>query len=215
MLVNESMNSPSTNSIISSNFNHNFRRRINEYKNKGLILKSACENIDEHLKSKSIRFGSTLSKDGQYALLKSLEDQILQEIQYIYPDYNFNNIPRLSTASYKQIISTEFNQKLSEEEIMEYKQNITRFIELALEILDDLHMKKKIIQRSKTDFEDSFKIDNDITVEDLDSEYLQIRQSRMKDATYGSLSSKTTSTIDPVSRYSEWCNQWIIQLDSI
>jgi len=195
-LINESINSSSTNSITSSHFNNNFRRRIFDYnKSKGLTFKSACENIDEDLQSKSIRFGSTLSKDGQFALLKSLEDQILQEIQLIYPDYDYNDIPRLSTASYKQITNDEYNPKLTEEEIMEYKQNITKCIESAMEILDDLQLKKRMIQRSKTDFDISFKIDNDITVEDLDSEYLSIRQSRMRDVTYGSLSSKTTTSI--------------------
>lgn len=53
-----------------------------------------------NLRNKSPRFGSTLSKDGQYALMKSLEDTILREIELGYPELK-DKVPRTTTAQYR------------------------------------------------------------------------------------------------------------------
>lgn len=44
------------------------------------------------------RFGSLLSKDGQYALLKSYEDIIVSELQSLYPEFK-NVLQRTKTAN--------------------------------------------------------------------------------------------------------------------
>ena len=44
-------------------------------------------------------FGSFLSKDGQYALIKSLEDIIVKEIEFTFPEMR-NKVPRTTTAQY-------------------------------------------------------------------------------------------------------------------
>jgi hypothetical protein len=48
-----------------------------------------------------IRFGSTLSKDAQFALMKSLEDQIVREIETSCPELT-NKVPRTTTAQYSR-----------------------------------------------------------------------------------------------------------------
>lgn len=50
-------------------------------------------------KIKNPRFGSMLSKDAQFALMKSLEDTIVNEIEKSYPELK-NRIPRTTTAQY-------------------------------------------------------------------------------------------------------------------
>lgn len=47
-------------------------------------------------------FGSFLSKDGQYALMKSLEDIIISEIETKYPECR-NRVPRTTTAQYVKL----------------------------------------------------------------------------------------------------------------
>jgi hypothetical protein len=51
------------------------------------------------LKAKNPRFGATLSKDAQFAIMKSLEDTIVREIEKNYPDMK-NRVPRTTTAQY-------------------------------------------------------------------------------------------------------------------
>jgi hypothetical protein len=60
-----------------------------------------------------IRFGSTLSKDAQFALMKSLEDQIVREIETSCPELT-NKVPRTTTAQYSRKFKLSKSDKSSE-----------------------------------------------------------------------------------------------------
>jgi len=69
------------------------------------------------LKARNPRFGATLSKDAQFAIMKSLEDTIVREIEKNYPDMK-NRVPRTTTAQYmrRKLLdndSTESNMDFS------------------------------------------------------------------------------------------------------
>lgn len=67
--------------------------------------KKSCNESQLSLQtSKSPRFGSTLSRDGQYAIMKSLEDTIINEIESMYPECK-GRISRTSTAQFRKSLS--------------------------------------------------------------------------------------------------------------
>ena len=69
-----------------------------EFNDNHLVNTSFMQPCSSLLKrGKEIRFGSTLSKDAQFALIKTLEDTIVQEMSVVYPEFK-SQIPRTSTA---------------------------------------------------------------------------------------------------------------------
>ncbi|CAF1069045.1 unnamed protein product [Brachionus calyciflorus] len=141
-----------------------------------ILKKNSCleETSSFNLKNKSPRFGSTLSKDGQYALMKSLEDTIVYEIESKYPEFK-GSIPRTSTALYRKSLtaSSEFNSNITKssqeskyddlyyskseffetepkESITESELNrrllVTQHIDNAMDILDKIRINSQKIQ---------------------------------------------------------------------
>jgi hypothetical protein len=65
------------------------------------------------LKTRNPRFGATLSIDAQFAIMKSLEDTIVREIEKNYPDMK-NRVPRTTTAQYMRRKTAENNINVTE-----------------------------------------------------------------------------------------------------
>lgn len=193
-----------------------FKRRNNDItKSKNLSFKTTEENLEKQRdQSKTIRFGSTLSRDGQFALLKSLEDQIIQEIRSVYPHLDDNQIPRISTPNYLKMISTNtFDKSDYDEEDYDYqyeqKLMVTQSIESAMDILDHLRHKKKLNQQEQDDLlGDISQIDLD-----LDEEYLKMRKRKVRQTSFQT--GRNSAVTDPFLKYSAWCNEWIQQLENI
>lgn len=66
------------------------------------------------LKSLNLKFGSSLSEDGNYAMLKCYEDMLCQEIQKLEPKLDSNQISRTKTSIYMQL-PRKFNENDQDE----------------------------------------------------------------------------------------------------
>lgn len=82
--------------------------KIEEYEQKvelqqmsSLKKKKNSLDLNRSTYSNKPRFGSLLSKDGQYALLKTYEDLIVNELQTLYPELK-DHIQRTHTARFKE-----------------------------------------------------------------------------------------------------------------
>ena len=77
------------------NANDGFMARSKDHK----VSSSQSSMYNPLMKTRNPRFGSTLSKDAQFALMKSLEDTIVKEIEKHYPDMK-DRVPRTTTAQF-------------------------------------------------------------------------------------------------------------------
>ena len=97
------------------------------------------------------RFGSTLSKDAQFALMKSLEDTIVKEIEKHYPDMK-DRVPRTTTAQFlkrKQLDhSTESRMGYSTSRNTNTYENLTN---ISSSSSDNLRYESEIFNENYTD----------------------------------------------------------------
>lgn len=185
-------------------------KKKNLDKSKTLSFKSNFFGADDEFKPKTIRFGSTLSKDAQFALLKSLEDQILQEIIFVYPDIRQDELPRTSTADFQKILKKKI-YNISTNEVaatIDSQLYMTRTIEEAMHILDTLRHKKRLVQKAQSLLEQENQLE-DIDL-DLDKEYIEYRQGKKKQSYENALKKPF---IDPVVKFEQWYFEWNSQLE--
>lgn len=230
--------SDSLNHFPSSKKTRNNYSNVDMNKSKTLSFKTSRDkqdilNTNQKEIPRDVRFGSTLSRDGQFALLKSLEDEIIQEIHAVYPELSCNQIPRISTANYKKMMhhsrnrnllnERRVNENLNELTELEKKRIVTKSIESAMEILDLLRMKKKLLEQNSVNIEENELFSSALKQDpDLDREYVELRNFKIKQASFVTSFHATTMTntlsnalSDPFKKYSEWCSEWSSQLDSI
>ena len=121
---------------------------------------SVRSNNDKNL---NLRFGSLLSEDGNYAMLKTYEDMIYSDLLTLYPQLaatvsllrtdtnDFKNFPIKfnSTQSQKNFpyINVELKSKkklieLENIEIINHKNNISKQLDMAMKIYDAIQLKK-------------------------------------------------------------------------
>jgi hypothetical protein len=202
----------SSESLTSGDSDLKQRKKKSIEKLKTLSFKSKFLDMDDEFKPKTIRFGSTLSRDAQFALLKSLEDQIIQEISFVYPNIRLDDLPRTSTADFQKILkrklyNTSKNEVTSSIDSQLY---MTRTIEEAMQILDTLRHKKRLIQKAQSLLEQDNQLEDlDLDI-DLDKEYIMYRQDRKKQSYENALKKPF---IDPVVKFEQWCFEWISQLE--
>jgi hypothetical protein len=128
--------------------------------------RDADDEIDQP-KSIKLKFGSSLSEDGNYTMLKCYEDMLCNDIQNIYPKINTNQMVRTKTSAFirlprkfkeqkkvegeRQInmskslnIETEKNEreKLDKLEINKHKIRVSKQLERAMILTDKIRQKK-------------------------------------------------------------------------
>jgi hypothetical protein len=128
--------------------------------------RDADDEIDQP-KSIKLKFGSSLSEDGNYTMLKCYEDMLCNDIQNIYPKINTNQMVRTKTSAFirlprkfkeqkkvegeRQInmskslnIETEKNEreKLDKLEIKKHKIRVSKQLERAMVLTDKIRQKK-------------------------------------------------------------------------
>lgn len=128
--------------------------------------RDADDEIDQP-KSIKLKFGSSLSEDGNYTMLKCYEDMLCNDIQNIYPKINTNQIVRTKTSAFIRLprkfkeqkkvegerrininkslnVETEKNEreKLDKLEIKKHKIRVSKQLERAMILTDKIRQKK-------------------------------------------------------------------------
>ena len=101
------------------------------------------------LSTVKLKFGSSLSEDGNYTMLKCYEDMLCNEIQKIQPKLNTNQIARTKTSAFIRI-PRKFNSpvKVNEERKINLNKNLNEE-NLDKEKLEKVEVKKHKIRVSK------------------------------------------------------------------
>lgn len=85
----------------SSSYELNNNSLTNNNNNNHSSILNSNFRLDALKAYKTPNFASTLSRDAQYALIQSLEDALVQEIEFNFPELR-DKIPRTSTAQYRR-----------------------------------------------------------------------------------------------------------------
>lgn len=192
-------------------------------------------------KTKSPRFGSTLSRDGQYAIMKSLEDTIINEIESMYPECK-GKISRTSTAQFRKSLSQSssflappsFKDLAVESKLSDnlYYSKSELFSESdCRETLPDIEMQKKI--KVSHHIENAMEILDKLRFQNKKLEKtMQPKKVNYLDNVLVSSTSKKKlvpikksisdlnldnldkNNIEPITQFSQWKNNWTKELEN-
>ncbi|RNA29497.1 hypothetical protein BpHYR1_048906 [Brachionus plicatilis] len=203
--------------------------------------KSTDESTLSFHKNKSPRFGSTLSRDGQYAMMKSLEDTIINEIEAMYPECR-GKISRTSTAQFRKSLcqSSSFLAPVSSKDIenrftdslyyskselfsetdsretlpdieMHKKMLVSQHIDNAMEILDKLRLNNK--KSDKTSQPKKVNYLDKVLVTSTSKKNLAPIKNSASEFNFSNLD-KSGSSVEPIVQFSQWKNKWTKELEN-